>query len=226
MRFSKASAVVILALGLKSSGAALERRAIACPVASTGSQANVYDYIIVGGCIHHFCRGYPQAILGAGAGGGPLAARLALAGYKVLLLEHGRDVVNYNTTVPLYLGKASDDPQLSLDYNVTHNAAGTPIVKWYPRGSGLGGSTIHNALVNLLQVDSDWNTISKALGDTSWDSASMRKYFVKLENNLYLNQTVGVPAGHGYGGWLSTDYSPSNILTGGFASATTEAEAY
>ena len=131
----------------------------------------------------------------------------------MLLLEHGRDVVNYNTTVPLYLAKSNEDPQIALDYDVFHDAAKT-ITKWYPRASGLGGSTIHNALVNVLQADSDWNKLSSTLGDSSWSAANMRKYFVKLENNLYLNQSVGIPAGHGYGGWLSTDYSPSNLLLG------------
>ncbi|KAH0141897.1 hypothetical protein KCU67_g14274, partial [Aureobasidium melanogenum] len=42
--------------------------------------------------------GYEYVVVGSGAGGGPLAARLALAGHKTLLIEAGDDQganVNY-----------------------------------------------------------------------------------------------------------------------------------
>ncbi|MBE7182699.1 MAG: GMC family oxidoreductase [Terriglobus roseus] len=43
---------------------------------------------------------YDYVIVGSGAGGGPLAARLALAGYSVLVLDAGDDVNDIYTNVP------------------------------------------------------------------------------------------------------------------------------
>lgn len=47
-------------------------------------------------------------------------------------------------------------------------------------------------------------------GDNSWAASNMRKYFTKLENNHYL---LPGAEGHGYDGWLGTDYSPIDIVT-------------
>ncbi|KAG8926718.1 hypothetical protein FRC02_008710, partial [Tulasnella sp. 418] len=113
----------------------------ACPDRSTAT----YDYIVAG----------------AGAGGGPIAARLALKGWKVLLIDAGHDHVNVNTTVPLYLVRASEDPQIQLDYNVKHYPPGDPNqdLTWYPRATAIGGSVIHNALINLIPHKWDFNQI-------------------------------------------------------------------
>ncbi len=69
-----------------------------------GVQLNGYDYIIVG----------------SGPGGGPLAARLGLAGNKVLVIEAGGDIAptDWNISVPYFNSKASEDPQISWDFYV------------------------------------------------------------------------------------------------------------
>ena len=65
--------------------------------------------------------GYEYVIVGSGAGGGPLAARLALAGHKTLLIEAGDDQgENTNYTVPAYSAKASEDPSMAWNYFVRH----------------------------------------------------------------------------------------------------------
>ncbi len=38
-------------------------------------------------------------------------------------------------------------------------------------------------------------------GDKSWDASKMKKYFMKIENNLYLPNGT---AGHGFGAYLNT----------------------
>ena len=57
---------------------------------------------------------YDHIVVGSGPGGAPLAARLGLAGYKVLVIEAGRDEAadNINVTVPLFNAKASEDEHL------------------------------------------------------------------------------------------------------------------
>ncbi|KAJ7808118.1 hypothetical protein B0H14DRAFT_3482630 [Mycena olivaceomarginata] len=49
-------------------------------------------------------------VVGAGAGGGPLASRLSINGFKVLLIYMGHYVFNDNTTIPLYLARCERGP--------------------------------------------------------------------------------------------------------------------
>ena len=50
--------------------------------------------------------GYEYVIVGSGAGGGPLAARLALAGHKTLLIEAGDDQgLTYDYSIPRILSQ-------------------------------------------------------------------------------------------------------------------------
>ncbi|CAK5273933.1 unnamed protein product [Mycena citricolor] len=183
--------VSALSLAARQAAAALAT----CPDTSSAE----YDYIVVG----------------AGAGGGPLASRLALNGFKVLLMDAGHNVYNDNTTVPLYLARANEDPQMTLDYEVTHYPPTGPgnVTKWYPRGSALGGSTAMNALIHLRPHDWDLDTMATELKDPSWGSTKMRSYLTnKIENNLYIPQIIGSFLSYGYGGWLNTDFPPLNLL--------------
>jgi choline dehydrogenase len=63
---------------------------------------------------------YDYIVVGSGPGGAPLAARLGLAGNKVLVIEAGSDVTpqDWNVTVPLFNSKASEDPRISWDFFV------------------------------------------------------------------------------------------------------------
>lgn len=49
---------------------------------------------------------YDYIVVGSGAGGGPLSANLARAGYRVLLLEAGSDYESLTYTVPAFHGLA------------------------------------------------------------------------------------------------------------------------
>lgn len=67
--------------------------------------------------------GYEYVVVGSGAGGGPLAARLALAGHKTLLIEAGDDQGDtYNYTVPAFSPKTSEDATMSWNFFVRHYA--------------------------------------------------------------------------------------------------------
>ncbi|KAF8735020.1 Aryl-alcohol oxidase, partial [Rhizoctonia solani] len=188
MRFALAAGIG--ATLLRTATAALE----ACPNLSSAE----YDYIVVG----------------AGAGGGPLAARLAISGYKVLLMDAGHDVFNVNTTIPVYLARSNEDPQMALDYEVQHYPPGQPQVqKWYPRAAAIGGSTVHNALIHLRNHDYDLDTLATRFKDSSWSASNMRKYLSeKIEKNQYIPSLIGKALSYGYDGWLWTDFPPLSLL--------------
>lgn len=183
-------------------------------------------------------EGYEYVIVGSGAGGGPLASRLALAGHKTLLIEAGEDQGhNDNYTVPAYSAKASEDEDMAWnffvnhyadeerqarDYKVTYetpegeyhvgsNAPEGSTMKGilYPRTQALGGCTAHNALVTIYPHRSDFEYIATLTGDGSWSPDNMRKYFVKMENNKYL--PLG-GKGHGFDGWLGVETAPVSIV--------------
>ena len=167
--------------------------------------------------------GYEYVIVGSGAGGGPLAARLALAGHKTLLIEAGDDQGhNDNYTVPAFSAKSSEDEEMAWNFFVRHYedddrqardyktsydtpdgqeytgvdppAGSTMKGTLYPRAGTLGGCTAHNALVTVYPHRSDFEYLATLTGDESWSPDSMREYFVKMENNGYA--LPGLP-GHG-----------------------------
>src|SRR5689334_12277587 len=79
------------------------------------------------GCLGPGCAGgledgeFEYVIVGAGAGGGPLAANLARRGHRVLLLEAGSDPGDKLTyQIPAWHALASEDPSMRWDYFVHH----------------------------------------------------------------------------------------------------------
>lgn len=63
---------------------------------------------------------YDFIIVGSGAGGGPLAANLAVAGFSVLLIEAGDDQINDNYSVPALHPRSTEDPLYSWEFFVKH----------------------------------------------------------------------------------------------------------
>lgn len=220
------------------------------------NEHNDFDYIIVG----------------SGAGGAPLASRLARAGKKVLVIEAGsnhtprgpRDAGNEVSRVPLLHGASTEHPDLSWRFFVDHyqrNGAGQlpdeidDDPKWhqpdpgagendshkgvfYPRAAGIGGCTIHNAMITIAGPDSDWDELAEFLNDPSWNGRQMRSYFRKLEHNDYLTapdrsrryglrktlryvwnsvqflfgfRPDATGGRHGFGGWLHTSFTDLSI---------------
>ncbi|KAK8107165.1 uncharacterized protein PG998_009178 [Apiospora kogelbergensis] len=171
--------------------------------------------------------GYEYVVVGSGAGGGPLAARLAMAGHKTLLIEAGDDQgKNINYTVPAFNAKSSEDEHLAWNFFVRHYEDDAKQARdfktppegakmkgsLYPRTGTLGGCTAHNALIAVYPHKSDFEYIATMTGDNSWSPDNMRTYFERMEDKNYL--LPGLNDGHGYDGWHSIETAPLTIPLG------------
>jgi choline dehydrogenase len=135
---------------------------------------------------------FDYVVVGSGAGGGPVAANLAEAGHRVLLLEAGLAEGDDDYRVPAFHGRATEHPAMSWPFYVRHfddRAQQERDEKYvperdgvlYPRSGTLGGCTAHNAMITVYPHDADWDGIAEATGDRSWKSGEMRQWFERLE---------------------------------------------
>jgi len=179
----------------------------------TDADASEWDYVIVG----------------SGAGGATLAARLAEAGQRVFLLEAGGDPLATNAPrlpddyqVPGFHAFACENDAMKWNFEVRHYADAerqTRDPKYsaarggvlYPRAAALGGCTVHNAMIFMLPHDSDWEHIAQLTRDPSWSPRNMHRHARRLEACHYRPiwralRFFGInPTGHGWNGWLRTE---------------------
>ncbi|OBR03086.1 Choline dehydrogenase [Colletotrichum higginsianum IMI 349063] len=182
---------------------------------------------------------YEYIVVGSGPGGSPVAARLAMAGHSVLLIDAGGDHGELREVqVPAMSIWSSERTELSWGY-YTHHYEDEQMTKrdrkltyrtkegdlysgtnppegakvlgnYYPRVGGLGGCAEHNAMLAIYPHKRDWNYIKELTGDESWDAENMRKYFTKIEKNQ-----APFPSdllAHGYSGWLKTALTPLILI--------------
>ncbi|KAK7229417.1 hypothetical protein V2G26_001587 [Clonostachys chloroleuca] len=184
---------------------------------------------------------YEYVVIGSGAGGGAVAATLARKGHSVFLIEAGEDLGDELTQqIPALSAQAAEGLNSSWQFFVHHYRnnetqayrdphytyltsngsyhigpnppeGAEPLGIVYPRGATVGGSTQVNAMNLGPPPDHEWDYIAEVTGDSSFEAAAMRKYFMKVEKCNYLPQ--GTP-GHGFGGFITLSRNNVTYLTG------------
>jgi choline dehydrogenase len=166
-------------------------------------------------------------VVGSGAGGGTVAARLAEAGMDVILVEAGGDPVAEGAEgfpgdyrIPAFHPMASENPAMAWDYWVEHYADPAEAERdwkrrdkgvFYPRAGTLGGCTAHNAMIFITPQDSDWRGIAEITGDEGWGPEAMAAWQRKVERCRHrplrrLLAGIGRDgSGHGWDGWLPVE---------------------
>ncbi|KAK6227434.1 choline dehydrogenase [Colletotrichum tabaci] len=229
MRFSLAATLVTVLVDSAS--------AFAIPWKASPKQPR-HDPFIGKRAANETLDGYDYVVVGSGPGGGPVAANLAIAGFKVLLIDAGGDSGDsWTEKVPAlhlmstefqdtrwnyFVNHYPDPEQQKRDSKMTYEmpdgsfyvgleppAEAKPLGVWYPRAGTLGGCSRHNALISVNAHDSDWSKIAALTGDDSWAPDNMRSYFQKLERNMYLPSSI---VGHGYSGWLGTSLTSLSLV--------------
>ncbi|KAL1849776.1 hypothetical protein Plec18167_008464 [Paecilomyces lecythidis] len=161
-----------------------------------------------------------------------------MAGHKVLLIDAGDDQGNSTLQqVPALQLQSTEDELQKWDYFVNHYSdlerqkqdskmtyktpsgqfyvgqnppqGSEPLGILYPRTGTLGGCSAHNAMITIYPFESDWNNIVSITGNDSWAPDNMRNYFVRLERNRYLPNSV---LGHGFDGWLETSLTDLSLV--------------
>ncbi|MEL6104891.1 MAG: GMC oxidoreductase [Planctomycetota bacterium] len=105
---------------------------------------------------------------------------------------------------------------------------------FYPRATGIGGCTIHHAMITMAGPSSDWDDLADFLDDDSWRGNRMREYFKRLEHNDYSKPPTPPPTTwlgrawdntkwlfgrtpdhsggqHGFNGWLHTSVTDVSL---------------
>ena len=164
---------------------------------------------------------YDFIVIGAGPAGCAVAQRLAQSstGTTVALVEAGPAKASMLSDIPL--GIAALVPMRSrrnYAYETTPQAGFGGRKGYQPRGRGLGGSSLINAMVYTRGQPQDYDEWA-ALGCKGWGWADVLPYFKRSEDNAR-----GADAWHGVGGPLHvSDLSYRNPAVEAFVEAAVQA---
>ncbi|XP_063622387.1 glucose dehydrogenase [FAD, quinone]-like [Cydia splendana] len=149
---------------------------------------------------------FDYIVVGAGGAGAPAAARLALSGAGVLLVEAGGDP-NLNTRIPgIYstlLGLALDWQYPTVTNNISCLSYSDKQCR-YGRGKCLGGSTSINFMMYVRGNHRDYDELG--IEGCAWKD--LKPYFLKYEGLQDLDKLpcTSVPY-HNTSGTMKMDFS-------------------
>lgn len=171
-----------------------------CTDETTRTVDNTFDYIVVG----------------AGAGGGIVASRLATAGYSTLLLDAGPRYQDQPlTTVPIFWPLSTEEPDIEWRFRSSNSAIdpGRDSVL-YPRASAIGGCTIHNAMLAMYPFPEFFSDLQNMTGDDEFAEEKMRARFQRIESCEYVkSENKLLSKGHGFEGFMSTSLADIDLIT-------------
>jgi len=152
-----------------------------------------------------FSEYYDYIVVGSGPGGGHAAGKLVKQGFKVLLLDAGKDYSdsNVNYTAPIFNPQSAEDEETALNYWVEYNENRTKVL--YPRAAALGGCLVHHALITSpIFTSVDFSSIAELTGDNSWSTENMQGYWMGIEDSYQYPPEYNNPCDHGFRGPIPT----------------------
>jgi choline dehydrogenase-like flavoprotein len=168
--------------------------------------ADTFDYVVVGG----------------GPGGCAVAARLAEArpDWRVALIEAGPGKSGLISDVPLGIAVSNPKPgPRNYGYETVPQAELNNRRGYQPRGRGVGGSSLINAMIYIRGQHEDYDGWERNEGCTGWGWDEVLRCFKKAENN-----ERGADAFHAVGGPCNVaDLRSPNPVAGAFIAAAVEA---
>jgi len=165
---------------------------------SAGGEA---DYVVVGG----------------GAAGCVVAARLSESGDRVALLEAGGDDRAFWIRTPLGFGKLYQDARYNWMYEGEAEPGLEGARSFQARGKVLGGTGSINGMIYMRGQREDYDGW-RDLGNRGWGYADVLPYFRMSEDN-----DRGADTFHGSGGPLAVSTLPRHPLADAFVRAGIEA---
>ena len=131
-------------------------------------------------------------IVGTGAGGAPLAAKLAEAGHAVLMLEEGEHFTRGDFT-----GRPVDMLKKLYRNNSLTGAVGNHFIP-IPLGKGVGGTTLINSGTCFRVPDKTLSAWHDEFGLTELTQESLDPYYLEVEKELGVgantSKAMGAPA--------------------------------
>jgi choline dehydrogenase len=126
---------------------------------------------------------YDLIVVGAGAGGAPVAARVSEdPRIRVLLVESGPDYPNVEA-LPEDLRNVNHASFFDHDWGLRYQPSATSRTAMFARGRVTGGSSAVNTAIALRGYPEDYDEWA-ALGNREWSWDRVLPYFIRLENDL------------------------------------------